>query len=380
MRNLEFLGKMPDPFLKEDGTRMTPDEWYANRDKIRDFVVDFEFGGMPPRPEVVRYEKLNHVPPQRGAATAEYYKIYAGTKERQLSFLLEMYVPYVPGKAPKGGGEWAEGEKYPVVLTGDGCYANMESDVTSEAMRRGMIAASFNRLELANDIMGKREGGLYDIYPEHTEFTAISAWAWGYSVVMDVFEQMSFVDETEVGITGHSRGGKTVLLAAVVDERIKYTSPNNSGCHGAVSYRTVVTDQGDTGRRTERLEDMLKNLRHWMGNKLEAYSGREQDLPYDMHYFGALVAPRYYLQNEGMQDYWINPIGAWQNFMAVKECYKYLGCEDHAAAWFRPGIHRHKLPDYAEFIDFMCRVREGKELREHLDINPYPHIERNFDW
>ena len=31
MRNLEFLGKMPDPFRKEDGTRMTPEEWYANR-------------------------------------------------------------------------------------------------------------------------------------------------------------------------------------------------------------------------------------------------------------------------------------------------------------------------------------------------------------
>lgn len=388
MRKVEFLGKMPDPFKKPDGTRMTPEEWNVYREELRDFIVDFDFGGMPPRPEVVYYEKLNHEKPERGADTAEWFKIYAGTKERQISFLLEMYIPYVEGISPKEGGPWAEGEKYPVVLTGDGCYANLESDIQREAMNRGMIAAKFNRLELAKDIQGKpigdaayeRTGGLYDIYPEHKGFTAISAWAWGYSVVMDVFEQMSFVDETEVGITGHSRGGKTVLLAATVDERIKYVSPNNSGCHGACSYRTVVTDQGDIKRRTERLEDMLKNLRHWMGDKLEPYSGREQDLPYDMHYFGALIAPRYYLQNEGMQDYWINPIGAWQNFMAVKECYRYLGCEDHAAAWFRPGIHRHKLPDYAEFMDFMCRVREGKPIREHLTINPYPDIARNFDW
>ncbi len=374
MRNIEFLGKMPDPFKKEDGTRMTPEEWYAQRHKIRDFIIDFEFGGMPPRPEVVKYEKLNHAAP--GGQTSEWYRITAGSKVRQLTFMLEMYIPCV------------EGEKYPVLLTGDGCYANMESDVVKSAMSRGMIAAKFNRLEIAKDIMGEpkagtaydRTGGLYDVYPEHKEFTAISAWAWGYMVVMDVFEQMSFVDETEVGITGHSRGGKTVMLAAVADERIKYVCPNNSGCHGAVSYRTVVTDQGDRCRRSERLEDMLKVIRHWMGDKLEPYSGREQDLPYDMHYFGALVAPRYWLQNEGMQDYWINPIGAWQNFMAVKECFKYLGCEDHAAAWFRPGEHRHKLPDYEEFMDFMCRVREGKLLREHLEINPYPNVERNFDW
>ena len=99
-----------------------------------------------------------------------------------------------------------------------------------------------------------------------------------------------------------------------------------------------------------------------------------------MHYFGAMIAPRFYLQCEGMQDYWINPIGAWQNFMAVKECYRYLGCEDHAAAWFRPGYHRHRQPDYAEFLDFIIRSRDGLPLREHLQINPYPHVEKNFDW
>ena len=387
-RNVTFLGKMPDPFLKPDGTRMTPDEWWQYRDQIRDWVVDFEFGGMPPRPEIVTYEKLNHERPQRGAATSEWFKITAGSRERQISFLLEMYIPYVEGISPKDGGPWAEGEKYPVILTGDGCYANMESDVVQEAMNRGMIAAKFNRLEIVKDIQGQptngaayeRTGGLYDVYPEQKEFTAISAWAWGYSVVMDVFEQLSFVDETEVGITGHSRGGKTVMLAAAVDERIKYVAPNNSGCHGTVSYRAVITEQGDHGARSERLSDMLRGLRHWMGNKLEPYSGREQDLPYDMHYFGALIAPRFYMQFEGQQDYWINPIGAWQNFMAVKECYKYLGCGGNAAAWFRPGVHRHKLPDYTEFMEFMDRMRAGLPQREHWNINPYPDIEKNFDW
>lgn len=388
MRKVEFLGKMPDPFKKEDGSRMTPEEWYAQRDKIRDFVVDFEFGGLPPRPEVVKYERLNNPYPRRGSGNGEWYRITAGSKERQLTFLLEMYIPYVEGVSPEENDPWADGEKYPVILTGDGCYDTMESDVAWEAMNHGMIAARFNRLEIAKDIKGDpygdaaydRTGGLFEIYPEHKEFTTMSAWAWGYMVVMDVFEQMSFVDETEVGITGHSRGGKTVMLTAAADERFKYVCPNNSGCHGAVSYRTAVTNQGDRGRNSERLEVMLRCSHHWTGHKLDPYSGREQDLPYDMHYFGALVAPRYWLQNEGMQDYGINPIGAWQNFMAVKECFKYLGCEDHAAAWFRPGEHRHKLPDFEVFIDFMCRVREGKELREHLQINPYPSIERNFDW
>ena len=378
-RNLTFLGKMPDPFLKPDGTRMTPDEWWQQRDALRDYLVDFEYGGMPPRPEVLKFQRLNRPHPPRGGLGI-WYKITAGSKERQLTFMLELNVPHIPEKCADPLADWQEGEKYPVILTGDGCYPNMEKDVIDEAKRRGYIAARFNRLEIACDVRDCREGGIYDIYPDNKDFTAISAWAWGYMVCMDVFEQLSFVDETEVGITGHSRGGKTVMLAAVVDERIKYVCPNNSGCHGAVSYRTVATEQGDIRRQTERLEDMLRNLTHWMGKKLVPYSGREQDLPYDMHYFGALIAPRYYIQFEGQQDYWINPIGAWQNFMAVKECYKYLGCGDNAAAWFRPGVHRHKLPDYTEFLDFMDRMRAGLPQREHWNINPYPDIEKNFDW
>lgn len=384
MTSVIFHGKMPDPFLKADGKRMTPEEWNLQRNALRDKIVNFEFGGMPPRPEVVEIEYLNSFrrtePDQE---TSNWIRIHAGTREKQITFCLEMFVPYVDGISPGGpDGLWkplTEEEKYPVILTGDGCYPNMNLSVISEITKRGFIAAKFNRLEIAADSGNVHgDGPIYQVYPG--DYSAISAWAWGYLVCMDVFEKLSYTDETEVGITGHSRGGKTVLLAATVDERIKYVCPNNSGCHGANSYRCEVPQQETVPRRTETLNDMLNNLNSWMGPKLEEYRHRVEDLPYDMHYFGALIAPRYYLQCEGMQDYWINPIGAWQNFMAVKECYKYLGCPDHAGAWFRPGYHRHRVPDYSEFMDFIERSRAGLSLREHLKINPYPDIPRNFEW
>ena len=125
---------------------------------------------------------------------------------------------------------------------------------------------------------------------------------------------------------------------------------------------------------------MFKNLPHWMGEGLREYIGRENELPYDMHFFGALVAPRYYVQFEGMQDYWINPKGAWMNFCGVKEAYRYLGCEDNCGAWFRPGIHRHKLPDFTEFLEFMRSKMQGKPTAEHLMINPYPELQIDTDW
>lgn len=378
MSKVQFLGKMPDPFLKEDGTRMTPAEWEANKGKIREKIVDIEYGGMPPRPEVVWYEDLNYGF-IRDTEHTIYIRIHAGTEEKQISFILELIVPWIKEKIKEQYEPLNEGEKYPVVLTGDGCYTrNMNQDVIDEICSRGYIAAKFNRLELACDTKEK-VGGLYDLYPGR-DFTAISAWAWGYQVCMDVFEQLPFVDEKEVAITGHSRGGKTVLLAAAVDERIKYVCPNNSGNHGANSHRCVVTEQGPNKQETERIKQMNKEFPTWMGRKLMEYQDREQDLPYDMHYFGALIAPRYYLQCEGMQDYYINPRGAWQNCAAVKECYRYLGCEDHAAGWFRPGKHRHQLPDYIEFLNFIDNIRAGQPLADHLKYNPYPDMELNFDW
>lgn len=363
--SVKISGKLPDPFRRQDGTRMTPDEWQAQREQLFAEICETGFGGMPPRPEVVRVVRLNA--PGRACT----YKVWAGTHERQVSFLLDVTAP----RSTMDGSV-----KYPVLLTGDGCYTNCERDTISAACSMGIAVARFNRLEFANDDKNAgRVGGLYDVYPEHKTFTAISAWAWGYMAAMDALEQIPNVDADNVGITGHSRGGKTVLIAAAADMRIKFVCPNNSGCHGANSYRLKETADDGT-YRSEELSDMFQNFPHWMGEGLREYIDREDDLPYDMHYFGALIAPRFYLQCEGMQDYWINPKGAWMNFCGVKAAYRYLGCEDNCAAWFRPGKHRHQLPDFTEFLEFMKAKMEGKPTAEHLKINPYPELSIDTDW
>lgn len=367
--SVEILGKLPDPFKKSGGGRMSAEEWYAQRDVLFNTICENEYGGMPPRPEVVRVTRLTH-PRQDGGMNV--YKIWTGTKERQLSFVLDITAP----PAPIDGSV-----KFPVLLTGDGCYTSCESDTIALANSLNIAVARFDRLEFANDDKNAgRVGGLYEIYPENKDFTAISAWAWAYMTVMDAFSEIPHIDIENVGITGHSRGGKTVMLAAAADPRIKFVCPNNSGCHGAVSYRLYDEEIPGLKCKSEQLEDMFRAFPHWMGEGLREYMGRENELPYDMHYFGALIAPRYYLQCEGMQDYWINPKGAWMNFCGVKEAYRYLGCEDNAAAWFRPGSHRHKLPDFAEFLNFMRAKMDGKPTAEHLKINPYPELKIDTDW
>ena len=87
MRNIEFLGKMPDPFRKENGTRMTPEEWKEKRDEIRNMIVDIEYGGMPPKPEYVDYECINV---GTGGQTSTWYRVKAGKKDKYVTFNLEI--------------------------------------------------------------------------------------------------------------------------------------------------------------------------------------------------------------------------------------------------------------------------------------------------
>ena len=354
----KVLGPLPNPFLFADGrTVATAADWRARREEILAQAVELEFGGMPPKPEFLTVEQIHFA----GKGKMNSYRIHTGTRERPFSFVLQIHRPALDGRLP-------------VVLTGDGCYTCCGDEVIAEAARRGFIVAKFNRTEFAPDIYNSdRVSGIYLVYPEG-HFSAISAWAWGYHRCMDALEQMDFVDASQVAITGHSRGGKTVLLAGATDERFAYTNPNNSGAHGAGCYRYEQDESTPDAKdkRSEKLEDLVRAVPYWLGPRMKEYIGRETELPHDMHFFKALVAPRCLLQTEGRADTWGNPKGSYQTFMAAREVYRLLGAEKHIAAWYREGGHRHALPDFCALFDFMEAMRGAKPLDPVFTTNPYP--------
>lgn len=360
------LGMLPDPFLFSDGRRVeSADDWLIRRKEIKNRVVELEFGGMPPEPEFIKVEPV-HTP---GAGKLNSYRIHTGTFKMPFCFVLQIYLAKTDAKQP-------------VILTGDGCYTTCNDAVISEANKRGFAVAKFNRTEFAPDIYNsERISGIYPIYPDF-HFSAISAWAWAYHRCIDALEQMKFIDTNQIAVTGHSRGGKTVLLAGATDERITYTNPNNSGAHGAGCYRY---EQYETGidyvdKRSEKLEDLFKAVPYWMGQGLKAYIGKEEKLPHDMHFLKALVAPRYLLQTEGMADIWSNPKGSYQTYLAAKEVYRFLGVENNIGAWYRPGGHNHGFEDFCALFDFIDEVRDGHKLSEVYTRNPYPNMRPIYNY
>ncbi len=356
-------GPLPDLFLQPDGTRMTKAaQWPAQRAYLLENAVSLAFGHMPPKPEVFR---LQHLYSNTWAVTV-------GTKAQTITFTLECYFPQGPGP-------------HPVVLTGDRSMGYMNDAVIREALSRGLACARFERTLAAPDDMNQDRGfGIYPIWPE-LDFGAIAAWAWMYHRAMDALELIEEADASKVGVTGQSRGGKASLLAAATDERILFCQSNCSGSFGSGCFRLTEHQPGEGQGLNEDLlhffaHDVPWDIRYWVGPGMEAYIGREQELPFDMHTVKALVAPRFLLETISVDDLWGNPRGAWQTHRAAREMFRFLGAEGHMAFVGRYGPHGHPLGDWCTYYDFICDALMGRTFARNNGAFFYGGDASAFNW
>ena len=117
-------------------------------------------------------------------------------------------------------------------------------------------------------------------------------------------------------MTGHSRLGKTALVAAAFDERIALVVPHQSGTGGCALSRD--NDQ-------ETVERINRVFPHWFDGVFKEFNRREDRLPIDQNLLECLVAPRPIIDTEGLQDKWSNPGNAFRSLQAADKVYKFLG-------------------------------------------------------
>ena len=173
---------------------------------------------------------------------------------------------------------------------------------------------------------------------------------------MDALQTLDFVRADQIAITGHSRGGKTVLLAGATDERIALTNPNDSGAGGSGLNRLK-------GKGAEVIDDFLKSGNiFWFGRGFAEHRHRDAELPYDQHFLHALVAPRVLLVNEAYGDLWANPPGSYAACLAGREVYDLLGAPDALGWSFREGGHGHTGADFDALLDFVDARFFGKPV------------------
>jgi hypothetical protein len=152
--------------------------------------------------------------------------------------------------------------------------------------------------------------------PAAHEWGSVAAWAWGLSRIADYLTTCEDLDAKRIGVIGHSRLGKTALLAGALDERFAIVCPHQSGTGGAALSRD---------NNQETVERINKVFPHWFNKNFHAFGGNEAKIPFDQHTVMALCAPRPILDTEGDQDKWANYDNSLRSIQAADGVYKFLG-------------------------------------------------------
>jgi len=127
---------------------------------------------------------------------------------------------------------------------------------------------------------------------------AIGLWAFGAMRVLDYLETDPAVDATKVAVLGHSRLGKTALLAGAMDERFALTISNSSGAGGAALFKIKVG---------EHVDYMAETIPYWFCQNYTKYVNAEDKMAFDQHFLLSLVAPRSLYVQSSELDEWADP-------------------------------------------------------------------------
>jgi hypothetical protein len=355
---LPAIAEMPNPFLRPDGSHVrTKADWAQQRKELLARVLHYEYGPLPAVPGKVTAQEVATKEYEPRLAVEKRYLLKMGP-ENAVQTNLFLTIPNLK-----------EGP-FPVVVTGDLGWGRVKQNIIRRVVERGYILAEFSRVEIAPDNAEKK--GVYAAYPDY-QGGRLAAWAWGYHRVVDFLLTLDTVDKKHVAVTGHSRGGKTALLAGATDERISLTVPNNSGCCGAGCYRL----QAD---KSEDIAAITKNFPFWFAPHFTDFVGKVDRLPFDQHAVKALVAPRALLSTEALGDLWANPKGTQQSYTAAKEVFDFLGAGDRIGIVFREGKHEQNADDWNVLLDFADKQFFGKKVERRFDTLAFPEAEKGYSW
>jgi hypothetical protein len=206
------------------------------------------------------------------------------------------------------------------------------------------------------------------------DWGVLRAWAWGDSRILDYLQTDPDVNGKEVGVMGHSRGGKAALVAMVDDPRFAIGYISSSGAGGADLYRR---NYGETMGNVAGTSEF-----HWFAGNFMRYAAvghSANEMPVDSHEFIALVAPRPVFIGGGALitdpqyapgDAWQDAQGMFRAAVAASPVWELLGSKGLGTTTFPPmgtlidsgniAFRQHQYghtpaPNWPYFITFASR-------------------------
>ncbi|MFM1944002.1 MAG: hypothetical protein RI897_2984 [Verrucomicrobiota bacterium] len=186
--------------------------------------------------------------------------------------------------------------------------------VVKRLLSRGYGFAGFDHNALASYEDPKLRAA-QQAYPDY-DWGVVAVAAWGCRVTLSWVQDLKGVRPDRIAVWGHSRRGKSALLAGALDERFAAVAPHMSGMAGSALYRV-------RGKGAQELEQLLE--RYWLGPRAFSFIDREKEMPFDQHWLLSMVAPRACYVHVGREDYWGNPEGERAAYEAGREVYRGMG-------------------------------------------------------
>jgi len=379
--------KLPDPLVAFDGRKIaSKDEWFAKRRPELKRLFEHYMYGRFPAPRPVKSRVLFEDRERFGgkALVSEIELTVQGAEQSPFRLLLILPIND-PRAADRQGSPVFLGLNFcgnhavlnderiaiPTVWMYDrqpGVEKNRASAAgrgkekntwpVDDILRSGFGLATIYGGEIEPDVKDER-GGLYKHIPTvgapDEQWGRIAVWAWGLSRAIDYLSTRNDLDSRRIAVVGHSRLGKTALLAGAFDERIALVVANQSGCGGAAPSR------GTVGESVEKINTAFPA---WFCGNFKKFNKEPQRLPFDQHDLVALCAPRPVLFTCAEEDSWANPKGQFEVLLAADPVYRFLNAE---------GVRHKEFPELGVFPSGTLGyfIRAGKHSMTREDWSRY---------
>ena len=242
---------------------------------------------------------------------------------------------------------------------------------TEELVDAGYATLTFCYKDVASDDSDFGNGLARIVYPDgkrkSNQCGKIGLWAWAALRVLEYALTLPELDPGRISVAGHSRLGKTALLAGALDERFYCAFSNDSGCSGAALSRE---------KKGETIRDICKTFPYWFCKNYEKYVDREEELPFDQHYLLAANIPHKVYVASAVEDQWSHPENEYLSCVAASEYYEGYGLTGF--------IHPERMAcvgDSFQEGSIGYHLRSGKHYFSREDWNQYlRYLEKQYEY
>ena len=363
---------VPELMITKAGNKVTDVATWekVRRPELLDIFLENEYGRRPvERPDTLTFETAK---PDRlmmdGKAIRKRVRVsWKGPLAAQ-SFVFTAFIPVTAKERPAPGF---------ILICNRPAAANIDPErvqksefwPAEEIVARGYAALAFWNGDVALDnAKSNCTQGVHACWAKErtsNSWGALSAWAWGASRVLDWVETEPLLDAKHFGVVGHSRGGKTALLAGATDVRFAMACVNDSGCSGAKLNHIDLP-------KSESIARISKVFPHWFCLNYRNFAGKEFEMDFDQHMMVALMAPRAVAIASASKDHWAGQRGEYASALLASPAWELYGKRGLVSDGFpnpnearqdgtvsyhlREGVHNLTLHDWNRYMDFADRL------------------------